>query len=63
MEPEETRLLAKSRAATYLTVAVCIVLSYTLLRDLSWQSSAQFHTVTETIATLLAFVSVTCPFS
>ena len=56
MEPEETRLLAKSRAATYLTVAVCIVLSYTLLRDLSWQSSAQFHTVMETISTLLAFV-------
>ena len=56
MEPEETRPLAKSRAATYLTVAVSIVLSYTLLRGLNWQSGAQFHTVMETVSTLLAFV-------
>ena len=53
MKTEETRTLTQSRAAAYLAVAVCTVLSLVLLRELSLHSSAQILTVIESIAVLL----------
>ena len=44
------------RRRAYVAVAAGLALSYLALARVPWQSTAEFHTVTETIATLLALV-------
>lgn len=47
--------VAKTRNAVYAVVFSVLIACAYLLRNIQWQSSAELHTVIETIATLLAF--------
>lgn len=49
----------RRRKTTYVVLFVALFLGYFLLRDSEWKSDAQFHTLLEVVATLLAtFVGV-----
>ncbi|MET0087894.1 MAG: PAS domain S-box protein [Sedimenticola sp.] len=46
----------RQRFNGYLIVGIGLTFGFILLRDVPWQSSAQFHTILEIIATLLALM-------
>lgn len=45
----------KNRSHTYLVVSLSLLASGYLLKDLDWQGSVSFHTLMESLATMLAF--------
>lgn len=45
----------KDRSHTYIVVTLALVAGGYLLKDLDWQGSVSFHTLMESLATLLAF--------
>lgn len=49
-------VVRNARRFTYLGLFVALFLSYLVLRDSTWQSSAQLHTVMEAVATFLALL-------
>ena len=49
-------VVENARRFTYLGLFAALFLSYLILRDSTWQSSAQLHTVMEAVATFLALL-------
>jgi len=46
--------MSKSRSNTYIVVTLSLLAGGYLLNDLDWQGSVFFHTLMESLATLLA---------
>lgn len=46
----------RSRAATYVIFCVVLVVGFAAVRDSTWQSGPMFHTLLESLATLLALI-------
>ena len=53
MNAEPTHVVAKRRT-TYVIVFVALVVGFASLRNSNWKSDAQFHTMLEAVAMMLA---------
>ncbi|MEN8179657.1 MAG: PAS domain S-box protein [Pseudomonadota bacterium] len=56
MSDTATRDLSTQRTIIYSVVSLGLTFGYLAVNNLSWHSSTQFHTLLETMATLLAFM-------
>lgn len=55
----ETQRVTRTRAVTYIMLAVALFVGFVLLRDSAWQGTKELHTLMEVVATFLAlFVGV-----